>query len=187
MEKHEDRWRAVIAAVREIYKGELLYSANWDHYEDVPFWDALDYVGITGYFELAKPGEDPSVRELVDAWNGIRERLLSYVEEKNKPLILTEVGYLSQKGAAQKPWNEGADEELDLDVQRRCYEAFRRVWNGDQKLAGCYFWNWFGWGGVTSKEYTPRGKPAAKEMAMWYLDKTPASKAGSKRNRDDSR
>ena len=50
-----------------------------------------------------------------------------------------------------------------------CYEAFRRVWNGERRLAGVYFWNWFGWGGPTSKEYTPRNKPAEREVAKWYL------------------
>jgi hypothetical protein len=172
MEEHEGRWRQVIGAVREVYKGELLYSANWDHYDEVPFWDALDYVGITGYFELAEPGDDPSVEMLVGAWAEVRDKLVTFVDSKKKPLILTEVGYLSQKDAAARPWKEDADEELDLDIQRRCYEAFWRTWNGNSKLKGAYFWNWFGWGGVTSKEYTPRGKPAAKEMAMWYLGET---------------
>ena len=85
-----------------------------------------------------------------------------------KPLILTEVGYLSQTDAAAWPWKEGADEELNLEIQRRCYEAVRTVWDKEERLAGIYFWNWFGWGGPTSKEYTPRNKPAAAEVGLWY-------------------
>ncbi|MCP4606724.1 MAG: hypothetical protein GY847_40485 [Proteobacteria bacterium] len=170
MEVDEDRWRLVIAEVRKIYSGELTYSANWDHYEKVNFFDALDYAGVTGYFELAKKGEDPEVEELVHAWRDVYHRLMRWQHKIQKPLLFTEVGYLSQKGTAAWPWKEGADEELDLEIQRRCYEAFCRVWNGEPRLSGVYFWNWFGWGGPKSKEYTPRGKPAAKEIAKWYLD-----------------
>ena len=28
---HADRWRGLIAAVRKVFKGYLIYSANWDH------------------------------------------------------------------------------------------------------------------------------------------------------------
>ena len=40
--------------------GVLTYAANWwKEYEAVTFWNALDYVGIQGYFELSTE-EDPS-------------------------------------------------------------------------------------------------------------------------------
>jgi hypothetical protein len=168
MEIHEDKWRRIIAKVREVYGGELTYSANWDHYEQVGFFDALDYAGLTGYFELAQEGQDPSVEELVHAWRNVYYSVMRWRHRVNKPLILTEVGYLSQKNTAAWPWKEGADEPLDLEIQRKCYEAFRRIWNNEPLLAGAYFWNWFGWGGPTSKEYTPRNKPAALEIKKWY-------------------
>ena len=172
LERHERRWRRLITEIRQLYPGELTYSANWDHYEELPFWDALDYVGVTGYFELAdkeKPASaDPPLATLVHSWREHHRRLTRFAAGAGKPLLLTEVGYLSQRGAAARPWNEAADEPLDLEQQRRCYEAFWRVWNGEPRLAGVYFWNWFGWGGADSKEYTPRGKPAAKEVARWY-------------------
>jgi len=166
------RWRHIIAQVRAVYNGKLTYSANWDHYEEVLFFNDLDYAGVTGYFELAKEAADPTLEELTQAWGQVKDRLMRWQKQVQKPLILTEVGYLSQKGTAAWPWKEGADEALDLEIQRRCYEAFFRVWGGEQRLAGAYIWNWFGWGGRDSKEYTPRGKPAARELAKWYLKKT---------------
>ncbi len=175
MDVHGDRWRHIIAEVRRVYRGKLTYSANWDHYKKVPFFDALDFAGVTGYFELAREGEDPTTEELVQAWRGFYFKLMRWQHGIGKPLILTEVGYLSQKGTAAWPWKEGADEPLDLEIQRRCYEAFRRVWDAEPRLAGAYFWNWFGWGGPKSKEYTPRNKPAAKEIAEWYLGSTTKS------------
>jgi len=173
MDLHEGRWRRIIAAVRQVYQGQLTYSANWDHYYEVRFWDALDHAGVTGYFELAdkhkQPLDNPTLQQLIHAWREHYMRLMRWQYHIGKPLILTEVGYLSQRGAAARPWNEGAVEPLDLDLQRRCYEAFRRVWDDEPRLSGAYFWNWFGWGGPTSVEYTPRGKPAAQEIASWYL------------------
>jgi hypothetical protein len=169
LDVESDRWRTIIAEVRRVYRGKLTYSANWDHYQQVPFFDALDYAGVTGYFELAKRDEDPTVVSLIQAWQNVHQQLLRWQHRIDKPLLLTEVGYLSQKNAAAWPWKEGADEELDLDLQRRCYEAVRKAWDGEKQLAGIYFWNWFGWGGETSKEYTPRNKPAAREVARWYL------------------
>ncbi len=163
------RWRHIIEEVRKVYSGKLTYSANWDHYEKVRFFDDLDYAGVTGYFELAKEGAPPTIEVLTNAWGKVFDRLMHWQSQVKKPLILTEVGYLSQKGTAAWPWKEGADEPLDLEIQRRCYEAFFKVWGGEGRLAGVYIWNWFGWGGLDSKEYTPRGKPAARELAKWYL------------------
>jgi hypothetical protein len=169
MDVDEDKWREVIARVRAVYHGKLTYSSNWDHYDKVNFFDALDYAGVTGYFELAQAGADPSTDELIHAWRNVYHRLMRWHNRVGRPIVITEVGYLSQKDAAAWPWKEGADNALDLDIQRRCYEAFRRVWNGENRLAGVYFWNWFGWGGSDSKEYTPRNKPAQKEVSKWFL------------------
>ncbi len=162
------RWRALIARVRRVYSGQLTYSANWDHYREVQFFDQLDYAGVTGYFELADQPTDPPIIDLIHAWRNVYMELMRWQHRINKPLLFTEVGYLSQQGTAAWPWKEGADEALDLEIQRRCYEAFRRVWNDEQRVTGVYFWNWFGWGGPTSKEYTPRNKPAAQEIAEWF-------------------
>ena len=49
----EAQWRALIADVREQTGAPLTYAANWTDYERVPFWDALDVIGIQAYFPLA--------------------------------------------------------------------------------------------------------------------------------------
>ena len=43
-------WRGVIAAARRHFGGALTYSANWDAYQAVPFWDALDAIGKARLF-----------------------------------------------------------------------------------------------------------------------------------------
>ena len=52
----------------------------------------------------------------------------------------------------------------DLDEQRRAFAAFRRVWATAAALDGVYIWNWYGYGGLGTTSYTPRGKPAELEV-----------------------
>jgi hypothetical protein len=89
---------------------------------------------------------------------------------RGRPIVFTEVGYRSIAGAAAAPWDETIAGTVDLEEQRRCYEAFRRVWQPAPAdvLAGVYFWNYYGFGGPTSRSYTPRGKPALLELRRWY-------------------
>src|SRR5438128_6408536 len=47
-----DEWRKTIDMVRGTFKGLVTYSANWDHYRDVPFWDQLDFISMNCYYKL---------------------------------------------------------------------------------------------------------------------------------------
>ncbi len=162
-------WSALIARVRAVYRGPLIYSGNWDHFDQVAFYDQLDFVGVCGYFALADQRSRATDEDLVQAWRRRRAELTAFAQRIGRPLVLTEVGYLSQRGAAAWPWAEGAHEPVDLEEQRRCYAAFRRAWRwAGAPFAGVYFWNWYGWGGVGSRGYTPRGKPAEREIRQYF-------------------
>lgn len=163
-----DAWVPIIAAVRKVYHGGLMYSGNWDHYERVAIYDLVDYAGLCVYFPLGERGQPADDETLLKRWRSLHEKLLAFSTRIARPLILAEVGYLSQRGAAAWPWDEGASEPVDLEEQRRCYEAFRRTWQ-EAPPAGVYFWNWYGWGGPTSGGYTPRNKPAAGEIRSFFL------------------
>jgi hypothetical protein len=153
-------WQALAQKVRRHFRGQLVYAANWDHYRDSHAWDAVDAIALSVYFELAP---EPDLR-----WGALRKELEAFAAAQKKPLLFTEVGYLSQRGAAAWPWKEEASEPVDLEEQRRCYRAFTSAWNGASSLQGVFFWNWYGWGGAASRGYTPRGKPAAEEIQKWY-------------------
>ena len=167
MDTESDRWEALARKVRRAFRGTLVYSTNWDRLEGARAFEFVDLVGLSAYFELTA-GRDPSTGELIEAWRKLRAGLLPRVARIEKPLVLTEVGYHSQDGTASRPWDEAALQPLDLEEQRRCYEAFTRAWDDADELQGVYFWNWYGWGGPSSREYTPRGKPAAQEVCHWY-------------------
>jgi hypothetical protein len=167
IERDRERWLELIADVRKAYSGQLTYSANWDHFEPVSFWDAVDVVGITGYHELsAKP--NPTDQELEQGFRPFLHRLRSWALAEGKRYVLTEVGYPSQAHAAQRPWDYRVSGEADALLQLRCYRALYKAFQGDPRLDGVYIWNWFGEGGLDDGSYTPRGKPAEAVLRTWY-------------------
>ena len=56
-------WGRLIEAVRERYRGQITYAANWDEYQRIPFWESLDFIGIDAYFPLSED-RDPTVAAL---------------------------------------------------------------------------------------------------------------------------
>jgi hypothetical protein len=166
-EKWRDRWFALISKVERLYPGQILYSANWDHYEEVSFWERLDFVGVTAYNELSRDLEAP-LADLTRAWKEVRRKLSAFSRKVGKPLVVTEVGYTSQDGAAVHPWDYTSRARVDLEEQRRCYAAFVAAWEGENALHGVYWWNWFGRGGASDTYYTPKGKPAEEVVRRWY-------------------
>ena len=166
-EAWRQRWFHLIGRVRRRYSGALIYSANWDHHARVSFWQRLDAVGINGYFSLAKkPGA--SVDAMAARWVKVGRRLLGRAAAAGKPLVLTEVGYLSRAGSAVDPWNYTRGAPVDGAAQRRAYAAFAAAWERTGQLGGVFFWNYNGDGGPRDRDYTPRGKPAAKVVRRFF-------------------
>jgi hypothetical protein len=171
----EKQWRALIAAVRGVYRGRLVYAANWHgEVEEVPFWDALDYLGVQAYFPLSQ-APVPAVEELIAAWAPHLANVERLQARWSRPVLFTEIGYRSAAGSLARPWEwpERGDRSHPtpegLAAQANAYEAFfRAVWHRPW-FAGAYVWKWFpggardGGGG-----FSPQGKPAADVLARWY-------------------
>jgi len=165
------RWKTLISRVRKIYTGKLLYSANWDHYRPVSFWDLVDVAGLTAYYKIAD-GTYATEEWMVRQWLIIRKELSRWSRrEIKRPFIFTEVGYPSRDGGAVEPWDYTKDTRPDPEEQRKAYSAFTRAWTGSTRLAGVFFWDWYGEGGPKCRRYTPRGKPAARVIRRWYRKK----------------
>ncbi len=172
LEGERARWLEVIAAVRGVFGGRLIYSANWDHFDGVSFWDALDLVGMTGYFELSQRPA-PTLDELRSAWSAGADVIAGYGRRVGKPVLLTEVGYPSQVGAAAHPWDYTRRRAFSAEAQylafRGMYEAYhRRAEAGEVGLGGVLVWSWYGYGGPGDLDYTPRGKPASALLRRWF-------------------
>ncbi|HYM80778.1 MAG TPA: hypothetical protein VEY91_05110 [Candidatus Limnocylindria bacterium] len=164
--EHEGEWRETIAAVRQVFSGRLVYAASWDEAARVPFWDALDLVGVNFYFPVTTR-RNPGRLEILGGWAPWLERLRVLGEQTGLPVLLTEIGYRSIDGAGIAPHDQRSTAPLDLVEQADLYwAAFAAIQDRDW-IAGLYWWNWpaDGSGGPTNADYTPAGKPAAAELA----------------------
>lgn len=154
MQRYDARWRGLIGHVRNVFHGRLTYSANWDAFGDVPFWDAVDDIGVTGYFPMTAD----------DAWTEPREALGHLRRRHAKPVLLTEIGYPSHRLAADRPWDQFADNRPAPRLQANLYRRFCDDVVRTQAVDGYFAWNWFGVGGASDTSFTLRGKPAAAEL-----------------------
>lgn len=166
-ETMRERWSTLIGEVRRLYRGKLVYSANWDHYQPVCFWDLVDIAGLTAYYQLTK-NKQAAEKEMTTAWMAVRKKLVQWSRKIKKPFLFTEVGYPSMDGCAVQPWDYTLDAPVDLEEQRRAFSAFVNAWNGTRELLGVIFWDWYGDGGPKDTRYTPRGKPAARVIQRWF-------------------
>lgn len=166
-ETWRDRWYHLISRVERGFSGDLIYSANWDHFQHVSFASRLDAVGVTGYFELTRD-HDASIADLTAAWAAPRQALLAAAAARKLPLWITEIGYPSMDGGAARPWDYTRDARVDLEEQRRALVAFAAAWSDQPALAGFFLWEWSSDGGPTDRGYTPRGKPAACVVRAWF-------------------
>lgn len=180
--EHEAEWRRVVREVRRVYKGRLTYAANWDReFEALPFWDALDFVGVQAYFPLSDRGE-ATIAELSIGWKAHLKTLERVALRTGKPVVFTEAGYRSSRGASVQPWVWHSEDPPDPGEQARCYEAmFRAVW-ARPWLGGIYVWKWFPHFDTPrsgrDNNFTPQGKPAEQVMERWYSEATlPADRA----------
>lgn len=189
LEPFDDAWRALARDVRARFSGTLVYSTNWDRLRGdatlapVAFWDAVDEIGLTAYFPLASTDDAPSEAALIDAWRAPHAAIAELSRRTGKPIVLTEVGYPSRRGALRTPWDDGPRSEadatrartedadaarVDLEQQRRGFAAFCEVFAASDTIEGFYAWNWFGIGGARDDGFTLRGKPAAAELERCF-------------------
>jgi len=161
----------VIQGVRERYSGPIVYAADWTNYQNIEWWDSVDYVGIDTYFPLSVLKYDPDLDELKNAWVNYADEIETWLSTVNKPVIFTEIGYRSGDGTNMCPSNYWSDMPVDLQEQRDCYEAaFQTLWNRSW-FYGFYWWTWIydpEQGGPNDSSHTPQNKPTQDVITQWY-------------------
>ncbi len=174
IERRPQFWKALIPKIRAVYRGKLTYSSNWDDWEKVPFWDDLDYIGLSGYFPLVESSL-PSVDELKDAWKPICKRLKTFSKAQGKSILFTEWGYLSVDGCGWRNWELEQDiknRNINQQAQANCMEAMLATFQAEECWAGSFLWKWFpnmsGHEGYPERDYTPQGKLAEEVLQKWY-------------------
>lgn len=171
-------WRRVAAEARQRFRGKLAYEVNWDVLNDVPFWDAVDIVGISAYFPLTDK-EHPSVEDFKAAWQrshtpSFRDKtwfadIEALAKRTRKPLLFGEAGYMSSTYAGRAPYDPNQAYEPDQHAQANGYEALLSTFSGQPWFLGVVWWEWsIAYSGNRDLTYTPRGKVAEAVLARWY-------------------
>lgn len=141
----EKEWRDLIQKVRSVYAGHLTYAANWDRVHDVPFWDALDGIGVQGYFPLGP--RDASDTDIKSGWALVLTDLSALSRRFGVPVVFTEIGYALSRDAAQEPWKAAMESSpkaraLRNRLTRIALEELPKY----DFVAGVFWWKWIpGW------------------------------------------
>jgi flavodoxin len=106
----DEKWREVIQGVRTKYRGPLTYAANFDQYQEVGFWDDLDFIGINAYFSLRdrETTGEAKPEQFSEGWKLVWQEINGFKESKNfkeKPIVFTELGYTRREGSGFEPWH----------------------------------------------------------------------------------
>lgn len=166
------KWRSIAADVRTHFAGKLTYSSNYDCWNQITWWDAVDYIGIAAYYELTTK-TNPSATDLKKSWTTIATGIENWLKT-NRPgqkVLFTEAGYRSVDGAAATPWLWGTGGVFDQREQADCYKALMTtLWNKTW-WGGVFWWNWEtnpNAGGSGDINYTPQNKQAETVLRSYY-------------------
>ncbi len=174
MKKREKFWRKLIKDARQKYKGKIVYSSNWDNYQDIPIWDQLDYVGISAYFPLSEEAT-PTIKSLAKKWQPIAQELENFSKKTGKQILFTEYGYLTIDKCAYRAWELEKVIKIsnrNENAQANAFAALYQTFADKSWWAGGYIWKWFpngmGHEGYFDKDYTPQDKKAEEVIKVYF-------------------
>jgi Glycoside Hydrolase Family 113 len=170
-------WKDLIQEIRSIYSGKITYASSWHkEFEEITFWDQLDYIGIQAYFPLVE-NEYPSVEQISHGWKKYFPAIEAIHKKYNRKVLFTEMGYKSTANSAIKPWewiedSSNLDKHVSAETQANCYEAFfKTVWKKEW-FAGVHIWqmrsDYSEEKKINNLDFTPQGKPAEIIIAKGF-------------------
>lgn len=175
-----EQWRKIIGSVRQIYKGSLTYAAlSYREEYRISWWDALDAIGINAYYPLTLT-TIPTLAQLKLGWTPAALLLESLSKRWNRPIIFTEIGYLSVDGANRAAGYWAMDGATDVQEQADCYQAVFEVFQDKPWWQGVFWWSWSvdpNQGGPADRTYTAHNKPAGQILQRYFASQaaTPAA------------
>jgi hypothetical protein len=202
LEANHDKWSQLISDVKSLFHGPLCYGLvtwTWRNALETAFsndWlKELDYTGVNSYFHLTDKN-DPSLDALKAAWSApyygnektpLSSSILQLLSDLNKftgkPIVFSEVGYPSVRGANKLPADTGpipdSDNAVDYQEQSDCYEAMFEVLQDQPWWKGFFIWAYptditLGGNSTTNqwwdnKSITPLNKPVENDVfRKWF-------------------
>ena len=165
------QWRETIAAVRLATGAPLTYASNWaSGAPKVPFWDALDAIGVDFYDPLSRD-PDASDAALEAGARAAALPLEKLAHASGKPVVFAEAGYPPVKGAWIAPHDENTGRPSAPGDAGRAVAAVFRALNGKSWWKGVYWWKAFSSGQgarPNDRGYNVLGTPSEKAIAEGF-------------------
>lgn len=108
-------WRDLAAELRTIYPGPLAYGANFDQFEDVGFWDAMDAIAVSSYFPLRPYDTPPDAFDAVleAGWRRAAASIERVAQRSGRPVVLHEIGLSRKAGSTLRPYSYDGVEPIE--------------------------------------------------------------------------
>lgn len=181
----EERWRGLIADVRTIYHGSLLWAVEYDEGLKNPpkFLSDVDQIYVLWSAGLAQNNAPPS-DELVNEFGRLLdEQLQPFYNSVQKPVVLA-ISYPSVDGAAKGcidangqclPFDvldlsssDTASVAVDLQEQMEIYNSALIAINQRDWIGGVVSRGYYPAAALQDKSTSIRGKPAADVLWYWF-------------------
>lgn len=128
-DRRADEWRAVVAAVREVYSGIVTYNCDKYQESNVTWWDAVDVISSSGYYPI-------------DDWDNQLDRIEEVVRREGKPFFFMEAGAMSTEGSQHLPNSWTLEGGISQEAQRDWYEAMFAACDRRDWVGGWVLWDW---------------------------------------------
>ncbi|MED1018622.1 glycoside hydrolase family 113 [Bacillus atrophaeus] len=159
LEDYTDKWKTLIADVRKVYNGKILYRTNYWATADWapetivaynkklnnPIFGIVDIIAIGAYFELTD-NRNPTVDQLIDAiysvplygrGQNIFKEIKAFNDKWNKPILFGELGIPPYSNSPEQPHNAfGELGEYNESIQANWFEAWIRVFQAQDWWQG---------------------------------------------------
>jgi hypothetical protein len=190
----EQQYRSLIAALRGVFSGALTVGVGpWENggLDTVRFWDALDYIGVSGSLFTQQAGISfdqavaMSVDEVTEVYRSLfAHEILPTALELQKPVLWAEVFYTSIRGSTYSPagvpfWHEGIRDATyqttpSYAEQVKGYEAMLRVLDENEQYTAGVFADEWPFGDPEGLEQSSKGgfniraTPAEEVFSIWW-------------------
>jgi hypothetical protein len=140
--EHKDKhWRKLVKKIREVYSGKLVYNTNHGDEENITWFDELDYIGTSAYYQVGEESSD--LASMIAKWEEVRTELNALSDKVGKKYIFMEIGCRSAKGCAAIPWDfSHAEFPYSEEEQADFYESCLEVFSKEPRFVGVFWWDW---------------------------------------------
>lgn len=167
-EVRRKEWSDTIAAIRLATGAPLIYAANWaEGAPRVPFWPALDAIGVDYYDPLSKDAS-ASDEALIEGVRRTAGALGALSRQTGKPVIFAEAGYPPVRSAWISPHDESTGRPAAPADAARAVAAVFRALEKETWWRGVYWWKVFSDGRAArngERGYNLLGTPSEKTIA----------------------